>query len=82
MIHSRVLSSSIGGMKRDTQGFFTPCVLDNLLVNLWGRDVSECMDAILYSPISLATHQMFQQGYNPLGDWENINKVGYILYNL
>jgi hypothetical protein len=47
-------------------GLFTPYVLDNLLVNLWGRDELEGMGAILCSPNSVVSHQMFQQGYNPL----------------
>jgi hypothetical protein len=56
--------------------------LDNLLVNLWGSDVLESMGAILCTPNSVVSHQMFQQDIIPLGDWDNINKVGYILYNL
>jgi hypothetical protein len=45
---------------------FAPYVLDNLPVNLWRRAVLDCMGAILYSPNSMVSHQMFQQGYNPL----------------
>jgi hypothetical protein len=56
MAPSRVLSRSIGGMKRDTQGFFNPYV--------WRRDVLERMGAILWSPNSMVSHQMFLQGYN------------------
>jgi hypothetical protein len=52
-------------------GLFTPYVLDNLPVNLWGRDVLEHMGAILCSPNSVDSHQMFQQVYNPLRRLEN-----------
>jgi hypothetical protein len=40
--------------------------LDSLPVNLWGRDVLEGMGDILCNPNSMVSHQMFQQGYNPL----------------
>jgi hypothetical protein len=63
-------------------GLFTHYVLDNLLFNLWGRNVLEGVVTVLCSPNSMVSYQMFQQGYNPLRDWENINKAGYILYNL
>jgi hypothetical protein len=54
---------------RDEEGqseLFTPYVLDNPQVNQWRRDVLEGMGAILCSPNSVVSHQMFQQGYNPL----------------
>jgi hypothetical protein len=47
-------------------GLFTPYVLDHLSVSLWGRDVLEGMGATLCSPNSVVSHQMFQQGRNPL----------------
>jgi hypothetical protein len=47
-------------------GLFNPYVLDNLPVNLWGRDVLVSMGVTLCSPNSMVFHQMFQQGYNSL----------------
>jgi hypothetical protein len=45
-------------------GVFAPYVLDNLLVNLWGRDVLEGVGVIVCSPNIVVSHQMFQQAYN------------------
>jgi hypothetical protein len=59
---SRVLSRST----EEHSGLFTPYVLDNLPVSLWGRDVLEGMGVLHCSPNSVISHQMLQQSYNPL----------------
>jgi hypothetical protein len=67
---------------RDEKGpseLFTPYVLDNLLFSLWGRDELEHMGAVL---IAWSLTKCFNKAIIPLRDWEDINKVGYILYNL
>jgi hypothetical protein len=63
-------------------GLFTPYVLDNLPVNLWGRDVLE--EWKLYSAVLIAWSltKCFNKAIIPLRDWEDIDKAGYILYNL
>jgi hypothetical protein len=63
-------------------GLFVPYVLDNLLANVWGRDVLEGME--LYSAVLIVWSftKCFKKAIIPLGDWENINKAGYILYSL
>jgi hypothetical protein len=52
-------------IKRDVQGFFTPYVLKDILVNLWGRDVLQGMGAILCSSNSVVSHMMLQQDFDP-----------------
>jgi hypothetical protein len=66
MAPSRVLSRSVWRDEEGHSRLFIPYVLDNLLVNLWGRDVLTDKGVISCSPNSMVSHQMFQQGYNPL----------------
>jgi hypothetical protein len=75
-----VLIQSIIGMKKDTRG--SPYVLHNLPVNLQGRHLLECVE--LYSEVLIVCSptKRFNKAIIPLGDWEDINKVGCILYNL
>jgi hypothetical protein len=43
---------------------FTPCVLKDLPINLWERDILEGMGAMLFSPNHMVSHMMgkVQQG--------------------
>jgi hypothetical protein len=71
-------------------GFFAPYVLDNLLANLWEKDVLESMGTTFCSPDRVVSHQMFQQGCNllrglvkyqqnrlqPVQSLENLGRMG------
>lgn len=46
-------------------GIVQPYVIENLPVNLWGRDILSQLGVIICSPNALVTHQMFRQGYMP-----------------
>jgi hypothetical protein len=62
-------------------GLFAPYVLDNLLVNLWERDVWEGMGLDSAVLIVWSLTKCFNKDIIPLQDWENINKASYILYS-
>ncbi|RWS18973.1 protease-like protein, partial [Leptotrombidium deliense] len=46
-------------------GTVQPYVIENLPVNLWGRDILSQLGVIMYSPNELVTQQMLRQGHIP-----------------
>ncbi|XP_054999658.1 endogenous retrovirus group K member 6 Pro protein-like [Sorex araneus] len=46
-------------------GLVQPYVVENLPINLWGRDILSKMGLMMCSPNEMVTRQMLQQGYRP-----------------